>query len=415
MLEPTNRASLLASARAVLSTMFHSDRVQAMWQKSSHPTLGAFRLFLAITVFSSHMTWKAMYVFRHVSGIHAVVMFFITSGFLIGLAIERNYLGRTGEFILNRFLRIYPTFWLVLGLTALTILMHGGTTLKGADIAAVSLSGWGPLEVLRALPIVTGYPGSIWGPMAVAWSLQVELSFYIVVALLYWALNALYAPDATVQRGRGVRRACWLALGVYVVSASTVDLRFENPIAYIPDFVLGLAISRHVLGRDSLQAIWPLVAVALFLSSLGFAHIMVTGDPHLRFFAPFSSFASRLTVRHVYGLPTLMALICIFVACVLIAPGPLARKIDGFLGDLTYPFYLCHFAVLATMNQDFAGIPDSRRIWLSFSVAMLGAILLYLLVDRPIASIRASVRKGSLRPSRSALQGRDSKRFPVKA
>jgi peptidoglycan/LPS O-acetylase OafA/YrhL len=375
--------------------------LQAMWAKSTHPMLGTFRLSLAIMVFSSHMTYKVAHPFYYFSGIHAVVTFFITSGFLIGLAIERNYVGRTGEFILNRFLRIYPTFWVVLGLTALTIAFHGGPTVKGADIAAVSLSDWGAIEVLRALPIVTGYPKSIWTPMAVAWSLQVELSFYITVALLYWALNARYGRDATAKRRRGVLLACYAALGVYTICSSIIDLRFENPIAYIPDFVLGVAISRSVLNRDSASTIWPLIGAALFLSLLGFSHIVVTGGDHLRLFAPFSSFASRFSLDDGFNVQTLVTLISVFMVCLLIKPGLLARRLDGFLGDLTYPLYLCHFAVLATMNQDLPGIPDEQRIWLSFAAALLCAVLLNLLVDRPLTRLRAYIRKGALPPPRS--------------
>jgi peptidoglycan/LPS O-acetylase OafA/YrhL len=402
MLMPeTVKASAIAASTIVVPIIHCGHHLQDLWAKPTHPTLGAFRLSLAIMVFSSHVTYKAAHLFYYFSGIHAVVTFFITSGFLIGLAIERNYVGRTGEFVLNRFLRIYPTFWVVLGLTALTIVLHGGPTVRGADIAAVSLLAWGPIEVLRALPIVTGYPASIWGPMNVAWSLQVELSFYIAVATLYWALNACYGRDATAKRGRGVLLACCAALGIYIISSSIIELRFENPIAYIPDFVLGLAISRSVLNRDSASIIWPLIGTALFLSLLGFSHIIVTGGPHLRLFAPFSSFASRLSLNDGFNVQTLATLIGVFMVCLLIKPGLLARRIDSFLGDLTYPLYLCHFAVLATMNQDFPGMPDEHRIWLSFAAALLCAVLLYLFVDRPLTRLRAYIRKGALPPPSS--------------
>jgi peptidoglycan/LPS O-acetylase OafA/YrhL len=397
-----DREMLMPGTVRVTAIVAHYGHcLQDMWATRTHPMLGTFRFSLAIMVLFSHMTYKVAHLFYYFSGIHAVVTFFITSGFLIGLAIERNYVGRTGEFILNRFLRIYPTFWAVLVLTGLTIALHGGPTVKGADIAAVSLKGWGPIEILRALPIVSGYPAyPIWKPMAVAWSLQVEVSFYIAVALLYWALNACYGYDATAMRGRGVLLACYSALGIYIISSSTIDLRFENPIAYIPDFVLGLAISRSVLNRDSASAIWPLIGAALFLSLLGFSHIIVTGGTHLRLFAPFSSYASRLSLNDGFNVQTLATLIIVFMVCLLIKPGLLARRIDSFLGDLTYPLYLCHFAVLATMNQDFPSIPDEQRIWLSLAAALLCAVLLYLFVDRPLTRLRAYIRKGALSSKR---------------
>jgi len=118
MLMPeTVKATATVASTIVAPIIRCGQHLQALWAKPTHPTLGTFRLSLAIMVFSSHVTYKAAHLFYYFSGIHAVVMFFITSGFLIGLAIERNYIGRTGEFILNRFLRIYPSFWVILGLT----------------------------------------------------------------------------------------------------------------------------------------------------------------------------------------------------------------------------------------------------------------------------------------------------------
>jgi peptidoglycan/LPS O-acetylase OafA/YrhL len=140
----------------------------------------------------------------------------------------------------------------------------------------------------------------------------------------------------------------------------------------------------------------------LFLTLFGFSHVIVTGGPHLRLFAPFSSFASRLTLEDGLNVHTLGALIGAFIGCLLIIPGRRIRRVDSFLGDLTYTLYLCHFAVLATMNQDFPCIPDDRRIWLSFVAALLCSVLLYLFIDRPL--VRAYIRRRTFAPSRSALE-----------
>lgn len=218
-------------------------------------------------------------------------MVFIAPGFVVGLTIERNYLGRSGEFVVNRLLRIYPAFWTVLGLTVPTIVSHGGITLKGADIATVSLSTSGPTEVLRALPIVTGYPGSIWRPIAVTWSLQVELSFYIVVRRAMPVMGPM-------QRS---------GLAVHAVSASTTDRRFEDPISTFPIWCSALRSAAAVFVAIH-QAIWPPIAAALLPSLFGFSHISVTGGPHLRLVTPFPTFASRLTLSDGDDVEALMVL-----------------------------------------------------------------------------------------------------------
>ena len=77
--------------------------------------LGYFRLLAAIGVLVGHVsnflsngTSRAM-----------VGAFFIVSGYLIAMTVSENYRGRPMAFYRNRFLRVFPTYWLIAGCTAL--------------------------------------------------------------------------------------------------------------------------------------------------------------------------------------------------------------------------------------------------------------------------------------------------------
>jgi peptidoglycan/LPS O-acetylase OafA/YrhL len=373
----------------------------AQLSSSVRPTLGAFRFFLALTVFFSHVNARPD-LFSRLSGIHGVVMFFVVSGFLIGWAIEGNYVNRIGGFLFNRFLRIYPAFWAVLGLTTVLIVLHGRGYIQGQppDWMSVSIQGWDTAHFIQALILVDGYPGTVWNVMPVAWSLVVEMWFYLVIAALYWGLNIYYGPRAAVMRGRGVVIACWVALAIYLSMASTIVMAFQNPIAYIPDFVLGVAVSRAVLGLDRPWVDGTLIAVSLLLALFGFCHIDPALPAHLLLTTPISVFADKFTFHTGYNVLSLMILMAFFAFGVCIDAAPRARLIDNFLGNITYPLYLCHLAIVATVNQDLPSLTLGHRVTLAFGLSLCVAMLLYWLVDRRLTTTRLQIRSTARRAVR---------------
>jgi peptidoglycan/LPS O-acetylase OafA/YrhL len=348
------------------------------------PTLGSFRLFLALSVFFSHVNARP-HVFEYVTGLQGVGMFFVVSGFLIGSGIERNYLGRCGAFLLNRFLRIYPLFWVVIALTIAAIHLHGSDVIMGpnkGDWMRVSIRGMSGIDIAKTLTLI--WPGATFRLMAVAWSLKVEVLFYLVIAAVYWAF-----------RGRGVVIACYVALGVYLACALSLDMRFENPIPYIPDFVLGVAVSRAATDR----AAYALIAAALVLCIFGFCHIDPTMPGHHTLWWPMSSFAEKFAFQTGANVLSYMILLAVFGALIGIGVSPWARRIDDFLGNMTYPFYLCHFAIIATVNEDLAGLQLWVRIAISLGLALACAAALYLTLDRRLVGTRLSIRSAARHPT----------------
>src|SRR5262245_21674570 len=79
----------------------------------SSSALDIFRFVLATMVVAEH-TWYTK--FTH-SGETAVQAFFVISGFLVTLIATGQYKDRPWSYLLNRFLRIYPTYWACLAVT----------------------------------------------------------------------------------------------------------------------------------------------------------------------------------------------------------------------------------------------------------------------------------------------------------
>ena len=78
--------------------------------------MGLFRLFLAISVLAGHLRWgRGIFGFGFLPGGLAVQFFFIISGFYMALVLNEkyNYAGSYWAFVQQRFLRLYPLYFVV--------------------------------------------------------------------------------------------------------------------------------------------------------------------------------------------------------------------------------------------------------------------------------------------------------------
>jgi peptidoglycan/LPS O-acetylase OafA/YrhL len=104
-------------------------------------------------------------------GSHGVELFFIISGFVIFMSLERTK--NSSDFIFGRFSRLYPTYWtaVILSFTVVTIarLPNLHIDLKDALVNLTMLQ-----EFLNVRHIDGNY-----------WTLEIELSFYIIMLFLH--------------------------------------------------------------------------------------------------------------------------------------------------------------------------------------------------------------------------------------
>ena len=125
-------------------------------------------------------------------GFLGVYLFFIVSGIVITLSLERA--ATLLSFAQARFLRLWPTLLLCGGLTfAATSLLGPPVLQRSWAEAIISLSFVPPPYVDR----LTGDPGMQWLDGAY-WSLWTEVRFYAVTGLLYFAIRARFLAAWTV-------------------------------------------------------------------------------------------------------------------------------------------------------------------------------------------------------------------------
>jgi peptidoglycan/LPS O-acetylase OafA/YrhL len=106
-----------------------------------------------------------------------VAVFFLISGFVIPLSLDGT---STPAYLLKRFLRIFPTYWVALGL--------------GVAATFVSAGFWSRPVTHDHIDYVsnTFLIANLFGRfdiLSVAWTLQIEMKFYLLAPLFYMALR----------------------------------------------------------------------------------------------------------------------------------------------------------------------------------------------------------------------------------
>ncbi len=313
---------------------------------------GAFRLVLASFVFLSHVS-------RINLGRAAVVLFFMLSGFWVTRMFDLRRDPSVVPYIRDRFLRVWP----LLAVVAIAIAV--GFALAGRPAPGSVLS------TIALLGLATRH-GDVIGT---AWSLDIEMQFYLLLPLVALA----------VARTAAAWRPVVVAIIVATVAGAALrEQGIATVFAYAPAFAAGAFIWRSKWSPNARTALQSLAAYAVLLAILA-------AIPALRW--------TVLTSRELpwwFDLSQIAAcsLLIPFVAWNVNQPSP---PLDRHLGNLSYPFYLVHYPLIAATSGLIASAMANKALALGLSI--VASLVLYTAVDRPLERVRKVV----LRPSRRAV------------
>jgi len=139
--------------------------------------LDALRGFAALFVVFFHYTTHTPYAVSFLElGVTGVDLFFIISGFVIFMSI--NKVSSAKEFIINRFSRLYPTYWTVVTFTTVLCLVVSQYQTVAEPISLFKYAANMTMfqHYLRA--------GNIDGTY---WTMIIEMVFYILIVILFRA------------------------------------------------------------------------------------------------------------------------------------------------------------------------------------------------------------------------------------
>jgi exopolysaccharide production protein ExoZ len=312
-------------------------------------TIQYLRAFAAIAVVIAHVG-KQLHLPFNVGG-GGVDLFFVISGFIM-IAILRDETTPAG-FMANRIKRIVPLYWM-----ATTVMVLG--TLAGL-FPRLSIDPWHVVASYLFIPAQLGGEGPIWPILAPGWTLNYEMLFYALVALLLPLRRpALIATALTLIFGTAI------ALGQWFRPTHPLLVAYSDAVTL--EFVFGAWIA--VWWRSGKW--WPRsIGVPAILLGILIATVLVTLQ-----IALWRSIA--------LGIPAALLVIGVLS---LERQGEVEREpISAFLGDASYSIYLWHgLAISVTaMIGRMLGMPLALTFAIAIVAGIVGGVSSYLIVERPL-------------------------------
>lgn len=332
--------------------------------------MGLLRLLLALSVVFHHTT--SIFGYSPLGGRMAVQSFFIISGFYMSLIINEKYSQLKHSyrlFITNRFLRIYPIYWIVLLCTIVVAFLTSNTLLTPPQ------EPW-LLTFIKNLLLFPTLDYLVYLPqfhdrlfVSQAWTLGLELQFYLVAPFI-------------VKRNKKIL--------LFLVLASLASrIYFTHPMKIYPEqlidsfipteslfFLLGVVsykiyahIKRSQISKLLLQ-IWSLGFICFTLS---YQYVSTILDVINQFFPRTLEWSYYLTLT-------------VSIPLLFIYSGK--NKLDRLFGDLSYPIYISHFLIITVfIFYGFSKSADLHKV-LMVMTTLITAYLLNKYVSIPIEKFR---------------------------
>ena len=320
-----------------------------------NPALSAFRFYLAICVLTSHFGGPGIW------GFGAVEAFFCISGFLVTMIVKEPYAGRPGAYLLNRFLRIYPIYWVCLALSCLVVIAFPAVA---ASVNRGLMLPTSPLGWLSQLAIFGLYVGHHVAPARLlppAWSLNIELYFYLVIGLV------------TATRPRLTAILAMLSLLVCVLSAARILTLpyYGDPIGNAQPFFLG-SLAYQVGGRVKLSHLRTALLLGVFLII------------HL-------THSWRFLEARVIGASLLAPVLVLGMWQTNLGLKDWQAKLCDLIGKLSYPIFLLHWVVAVPFEALRLGRMPTFLLTLVTTIFL--SWLVHLVIEAPLEKLRTTIRR----------------------
>jgi peptidoglycan/LPS O-acetylase OafA/YrhL len=321
------------------------------------------------------------FVFRQAN--LGVSYFFVLSGFVMVIAYHAQSRIVVGDYLRNRFARIYPVYFLACILFLLHLISSKEVDYYELLLNLFMVQAWIPGEALSF-----NFPG---------WSISVEVFFYLIFPVLF---NALY-------KRIDYRNMIFPILGIWIASQILLHWMFFTP--YPVDYIF--------TARDVLY--FPLMHCNEFLignlAGLFFASIPKETRKNFDLLIVLTIIIIVLILKFPFGLIYHNGLLAwLFVTLILLLSfnnGWLTKVFRQkpliFLGEISFGLYILQFPIWSIISnqrlEKYFGLTQNKDFTLSFFVRLACLLLLsalsYVYFETPL---RQRVKKLQQRPKFSA-------------
>ena len=296
---------------------------------------GILRTLLAINVILLHIFGVPSL------GNYSVSFFFILSGFLMTHIMQNTYgynLSGIKQFWVNRFLRLYPTYWIILIITAVVIVLFKDVLRNDSIFMPSTLGNW-----LQNISII--YPNLV--PHRInprlspaSWALTNELVFYLLISL---------GVSKTLNR-----TLFWLLFGimyfVFTYLYKTDTWRYSAiPAASLP-FSIGSLLYYINLKLPKVKFQFYLIITLFFLFCLNALYLRFNIYSNVEISIYVNYFIASFLILSLFNLNVNKNI----------------KNLDNYLGHFSYPFYLSHDLIfIFCMLLGFNNIEGQARLPIS--------------------------------------------------
>ena len=257
-------------------------------------------LFHYLYVYHNEFGYSKKPVIEFEYGFLGVHLFFMISGFVIYFSISNSKDVR--DFLIKRFIRLYPTFWLCLIITFTLVSIFGISAYRNTNIFdALANTTMIIMEAAHVKAVDSSY-----------WSLQIELFFYFFIAFIFLL---------KMQRHIDLILAGWLILIV------VYNFIYRIPVAGL---FLNLRYGMYFIAGISFYKIKVLKQEKIF------NHLIIISS----YIIALQTFKDM--PGHVGGIT---ASYCVFYLFIYDKLFFLKNSFLLFLGKISYPLYLIHHYV----------------------------------------------------------------------
>jgi exopolysaccharide production protein ExoZ len=298
-----------------------------------------------------------------------VDLFFVISGFVMVYA-SRDAFGSAasiGPFLRRRAARIIPIYW------AVTII-YIAISLGGlAPVNRPKPDGWEIAASFLFIPWLTGQGPLVQPVYSLGWTLNYEMFFYLLFALVLPLRRAVAVPVLV-----GLLMA--LAAVGQLIPHTSVQLHFWTR-SIILEFGFGL-----IIGQMALSGVKPTRPLAAVLAAAAVALLALSAwKPGL--------FPDRALM---YGLPGALLVIAALAFNDMAFENPLA-KLGIRLGDASYAIYILHPFAIRGLTVAAGGALVALSPWLYIGIVLvlicLMSVAAWLWFERPVTKALQGSRK----------------------
>ncbi|AVR45270.1 hypothetical protein C7S20_08325 [Christiangramia fulva] len=318
---------------------------------------GTFRFLLAFIVVIYHA------VSFLTIGHFAVYVFFVLSGYWIVKMFTEKYSkfrNPVRTYLISRIWRIFPVYLAILGFTLLIYFSFNALYLKQIEHSLVN-NEFTSLLISNIFVLFNNVVNHNW-LIVPAWSLDVELQFYVFAPILYYLFTKVKPYYLFI----------FSIISSFLILYFNIGLLITNNILiYLLYFLLGVIVYKQNI-RTTYQ--WATASGTLVIAILGLHYLI----PELKTLL-FGDYAILGVFKYQEFVNFLLTVAILPFVIYNIKSGKHNKKIDGLLSSMSFSLYLIHWPILTIYSLWAANNSGLTKFFLFLgyvSISVLGSFFI---------------------------------------